>query len=415
MTTKKRFVITGIGIISDIGIGKEKFWHGLKYGTSGIGPITLFDTSLLPIKVGGEITDFNAKVFLGKKGLRLLDRSTLLASTAAILAIDDAGLLDNKEALNQTGIVLGTTMGGLQSIVDFEIEAITEGPRYVNPALFPNTVFNALASQIAIRFLLKGPNVTISTGFSASLDAIDYVIDSIRLGRVDRMLVGGVEEMCLPMFLSFCQAGLLAKAENGDIYNCPFDKRRNGFIFAEGAALIVVEELNTALQRGATIYLEIFPTGSGMDSFDYTNQGGEQGRAIQLAMQKALGNSETKPEDIDFICAHANSSPKSDIVETNAIKNVFGNHAKNLSVCGIKSMIGETYSASGAFGVAAAIGTIVQGFLPPTINYEQPDSECDLDYVPNVFRDARMKAGMVNTIGSGGSCTSVVVKHLKND
>lgn len=412
MKTKKRFVITGIGIISNIGIGKENFWKNLKQGISGIRPITLFDTKGLPQTLGGEIPDFDAKVFLGKKGLRLLDRSTLLASSAAKLALDDAGLLNSKKALNQTGIILGTTMGGLQGIVDFEIKALTDEPRYVNPALFPNTVFNAVASQVAIRFALKGPNTTISNGFSASLDAIDYAINCITLDRVDCIIVGGVEELCLPMVLSFCRTGLLAKAENGDIHNCPFDRRRNGFVFAEGAAFIVIEELNTALQRKATIYAEIFTTGSGMDSLDYENQAEKHGRGIQLAMQKSLENSETRPEDIDFICAHANSSPEIDKIETKAIKNIFGAHADKLSVCGIKSMIGETYSASGAFGTAAAIGSIVKGFLPPTINYEQADSECDLDYVPNFFREAAPITAMVNTINTGGICTSVVLKQF---
>jgi len=407
----RRVVITGIGVLASNGTGKEEFWDALKHGRSGIKPVTLFDTKDMRAKTAGEISDFNAAKFLGEKGLRTFDRATKLVLSASKLALDDAGIrspLDEDLSL-RTGVSLGSTLGSVWSISEFDKEGLREGPSAVNPALFPNTVINAPASQISIKFNIKGFNTTISTGFSSSLDAIDYAANFIKLYDYDVVLSGGVEELCLQTFLGFHKIGHLAGSREGKTeVNCPFDKRRNGIVLGEGGCILVLEEMEHAKKRGAHIYAEVLGYGTSFDPKSrniYSPKAEGAAKAIKLALEDA----KTGEDEIDYVSASANSTLDCDVMETRAIESVFGSKASKLPVSSVKSMIGDTFSASGAMNVAASVGAILGGFLPPTVNHEVKDERCALDCVPNTSRAAKVRKVLVDSFTPTGANSSMVI------
>lgn len=404
----KAIVITGIGIISPIGIGKENFWDGLFQGRTGFKNITLFDTSSLKVHIAGEISDFDPIALLGKKGLRTLDRSTRLINSAAKLALEDASLQITEENTNYIGVTIGTTFGSLHSISQFDRDGLIEGPKYVNPSHFPNTVINSPASQISIRFNIKGFNTTISTGFCASLDAISYASDFIKLDRADVVLAGGVEELCEETFLGFHNLGCLSGIDRSEPICCPFDARRNGIVLSEGASVLVLENEEHALRRGARILAKIAGGGNCFDPFMdmYFNS---NGKGLKNAITLTLQDASLSPEDIDYISASANSTKGLDRMETRVIKEVFGNYACNIPVSSIKSMVGESFSASGALAIVAAIGAIQRQMIPPTVNYVEKDPECDLDYVPNVARQKNIKNVLVISADPYGNNSAMVI------
>lgn len=404
----KNIVITGVGIISPIGIGKENFWDGLFQGKTGFKNITLFDTSSLNVHIAGEISDFDPIALLGKKGLRTLDRSTRLINSAAKLAIEDANLQITEENTHLTGVAIGTTFGSLHSIAQFDRDGLIEGPKYVNPSHFPNTVINSPASQISIRFNIKGFNTTISTGFCASLDAISYASDFIKLNRADVVLAGGVEELCEETFLGFHNLGCLSGIDGLEPICCPFDIRRNGTVLSEGAGILVLENEEHALKRGARILAKISGYGNCFDPFtdmNFNSNGKGLVNAITLALQDAV----LTIEDIDYISASANSTKGLDRMETRVIKEVFGNHAYNIPVSSIKSMVGESFSASGALAIVSAIGAIQREIIPPTVNYAEKDPECDLDYVPNKARQKRISNVLVISSDPYGNNSAMMI------
>jgi 3-oxoacyl-[acyl-carrier-protein] synthase II len=406
---KKRIVITGIGVISPIGIGKEAYWQALKEGRSGIRPITLFDTKDLKVKVAGEISNFNPKSILGEKDLMDLDRATLLLLSTAKLAIDDAALkIDNTNAYN-IGISVGTTFGSLQSISKFDRESLTEGPRYVNPSIFPSTVGNSPASRISIRFQIKGFNTTISTGMCAALDAVDYAQDFFNLDKVGTILVGAVEDLSIQTFLGFYKLRYLAGLkEDGEVLSCPFDKRRNGIIFSEGAVVLILQDKGTAEKARKHIYGEVLGIGSYFDSAKFYRYN-PKGEGMKKAMKLALEDAELGGDEINCIFANANSTKDADLIETQGIKEVFGKYAYKIPVTAIKSMLGESFSASGGLAIAAALGALEKGIIPPTMNYRDKDSNCDLDYVPNKARKAQPSKIMINTFGPNGANTTLII------
>lgn len=414
MKKNKRVVITGVGVATSNGMGKDEFWLNLRQGVSGIKEVSLFETDSLKTHTAGEIKDFDAAKFLGQKGLRTLDRTTKIVNVAAKFAIEDANLKIDESNTDEIGVVLGTTLGSVYSISEFDKTALREGPRYVNPALFPNTVINSPASQISIRFVIKGFNTTIATGFTASLDALRYAYDFIQLNRAKAVLVGGVEELCIQTYLGFYKLKFLAASKNSDLeLSCPFDKRRNGIVFGEGAAMVVIEDLESAKARGARIYAEILSFGSYFDPFRI-NKYNRLGPGIRAAMRFALENAQLKPRNINYICANANSTKEADLIETEAIKDVFGEEAKKVPVSSIKSMVGESFSASGALSLAASVGAIENSFIPPTINNQEPDEECDLDIVPNKSRKRELENILINTFGPSGTNTCTVISKFNN-
>jgi len=407
----KRVVITGLGVLASNGVGKDAFWKALKEGKSGIKPITLFDTSTTMAKTAGEISNFNAGEYLGEKGLRTFDRTTKLVLSASKLALDDAGLEYplNEEMSLRTGVSLGSTLGSVWSISEFDKEGLRNGPRSVNPALFPNTVINAPASQISIRFNIKGFNTTMSTGFASSLDAIDYAANFIKSYDYDVVLAGGVEELCLQTFLGFHKIGHLAGSREGKVeVSCPFDKRRNGIVLGEGGCILILEELEHARKRSANIYAEILGYGTSFDPESRNIYNPKAAGAVKT-ISLALEDSKVNREEIDYISATANSTLDCDVMETRAVNRVFGDKAKKIPVSSIKSMIGDTFSVGGAMNVAASMGAIIEDFIPPTMNYEVKDERCDIDYVPNEARNHKIDKVLINSFTPTGVNSSLVV------
>ena len=408
---RKRIVITGLGVIAPNGIGKEQFWTALKEGRSGIKPIKRFDTSGFKCKLAGEINNFRPTDFLGFKGLKNLDRTTRLLCSAAKLAIEDARLNINYKNTDDFGVCTGTTLSSLWSIAEFDKEAIKDGPLFTDVALFPGTVVNAASSQVSIRFNIQGFNTTVSTGYSSSIDALKYAVDFIRLGRIKTVLVGAVESLSLASFTGFYSLGFFAGIK-GEELSCPFDRRRNGIILSEGAAVIAIEDEEYAKNRKANIYAEVKGVGNCFDAYKMGKYNPDAS-GLKESIKKAITNSGLGITDVDYVSASANSVPEQDRLETKAIKDVFDGFAHNVPVSSIKSMIGEPFSAGGLLQIAASIGSIINGFIPPTINYKVKDKDCDLDYVVNKSRVARINNVLINNFGPGGSNASVVISKYQ--
>ena len=405
---KGRAVITGIGVLSSIGQGKDAFWEALRRGATGVRPVTLFDTAPFRVKTGGEIADFDALAYLGKKGLRDLDRSTRLVCSAAKLALDDSGLAISAESSRTVGVAIGTTFGSLHSIAQFDRAGLTEGPRFVNPSHFPNTVINSPASQVSIRFTIKGFNTTLSTGFCAGLDALSYAADFIELGKAEAVLAGGVEELCEETFRLFHDLGYLSGMSGAEPVSRPFDAGRDGFVLSEGSAVLVAENEEHARSRGADILAVILGCGNAFDpEADSTFE--RAGRGLKTAIAQALEEARVRPEDVGYVCSCANGTPGLDRMETRVLKEVLGEDARRVPVSSIKSMIGETFSASGALAVAAAVGVIRLGFVPPTVNHRQADPLCVLDIVPNAARSQTVKTVLVTAADPYGQNSALVV------
>jgi 3-oxoacyl-[acyl-carrier-protein] synthase II len=404
----RRVVITGIGILSAIATGCKSYWDALRAGTTGFRPVTLFDTSPYAVKIAGEITDFDPLPLLGKKGLRDLDRSTRLVNSAAKLAIDDSGMILTDENPRLLGVSIGTTFGSLHSISQFDRSGLIEGPRFVNPSHFPNTVINSPASQISIRFGIKGFNTTVSTGFCAGLDALSYAADFIRLGRAECVLAGGVEELCEETLHTFHALGLLSGMSGAEPVSRPFDAERDGLVLAEGAAVLVLEDEAHALKRGADILAVVLGSGNAFDSgADSTFNRASMG--LISAIKLALSDAGIGPDAVGYVCACANGTPGLDRMETRVLKEALGDHARKIPVSSIKSMAGETFSASGALAVSAALGAMRQGFIPPTMNCRTLDPACDLDVVTNSAREMWTDTVLITAADPCGQNSALLV------
>jgi len=410
----RKVVITGIGVLSPIGIGREEYWEALFHGKTGFRTISLFDTASFNVHIAGEISDFDPVFFLGKKGLRTLDRSTRLLSSAAKLAIEDANLQITDENTHSMGVSIGTTFGSLHSISQFDRDGLIDGPKYVNPSHFPNTVINSPASQVSIRFKIKGFNTTISTGFCAGLDAVIYASDFIRLNRADVVLAGGVEELCEETFLGFHNLGCLSGSDGSEPICCPFDVKRNGIILSEGAVVLILEDKQHALKRGAEILAKVSGHGNSFDPSADKNFN-NAGMGLKNAITLALKDASLDPEDVDYITASANSTRGLDRLETKVIKDIFGERAYDVPVSSIKSMVGESFSASGALSLAAAVGAINKGVIPPTINCMEKDPECDLDYVPNEARMKKLNNVLIISFDPYGQNAAIVIGKYKDE
>ncbi|MDR4496605.1 MAG: beta-ketoacyl-[acyl-carrier-protein] synthase family protein [Candidatus Scalindua sp.] len=410
-----RLVITGMSILSPLGLNKDEFWHNLTNGNSGIKDVTLFDVSRYKSKKAGEISNFDAKEYLGKKGIRHIDRTSLLASSAAKLVMEDAKITHEIYGEEDLGIVIGSTYGSIDSISSFDLEALKEGPSFVNPMDFPNTVLNAPASRASIFCKATGLNSTISTGVTSGLDAIIYASDFLKLKRVKAVLAGGVHGLTPDIFWGAYKSGILSGSKNGSLeISAPFDKRRNGFILGETAALLVIERLEDALKRDAKIYAEIKGYGNTFNpkKINHDLLDTEEGaRCISVAMKDA----KLKSNDISYISACANSSETGDIMETRVIEEYFGDFAKQAPISAIKSMSGECLDASGAMQCVASIMAINNGVIPPTINYQEKDENCDLDFVPNKSRELEVNNVLINAFSDTGNISSIIISKYSNE
>jgi 3-oxoacyl-[acyl-carrier-protein] synthase II len=414
----KRIVITGMGVLASSGIGKDAFWKALEEGRSGIKPVSLFDTGALRSHLAGEISPFEPEKTVGQKGLRNLDRSTKLALSASKMAMEDGGFgipLDEGRT-DSFGVSIGSTLGSVWSISEFDKEALREGPRSVNPALFPNTVINSPASHVSISFNIQGFNSTVSTGFCASLDAIYYAMHMIDLYDYKVVLAGGVEELCEQTYKGFHKIGHLAGSRQGkEEVNCPFDRRRNGIVLGEGSCVAVLEELDHAVKRGARIYAEILGYGTAFDVNSRNIYHPKASGATSAIKSCVRGLGDGGERTIGCVLASANSTLDCDAMETNAVKLAFGPGARKMPVTSIKSMIGETFSASGAMNLGAAVGMLERDFIPATINYAEPDRRCDLDCVPNVARRSKVDRVLIDAFSPTGPNSSLLVGRYERE
>ena len=401
-------MVTGMGVLAASAIGKDNFFSAVTGAINGIKPISLFDTADFKPKCAGEITGFNPQDFLGDKGLRVLDRTTKLLLSASGMALQDAGIAVSEDNSDDIGVVVGSTMGSINSIMEFDKTALVDGPQYVNPALFPNTVFNSPASHVSIKFNIKGLNSTISTGFSASLDAIKYAADCLRTNQVKACLVAGVEELCLQTFMGFYKLGALAGI-SGEEINCPFDQRRNGVVLGEAAAVLILEELESAKKRQARIYAEVKGFGKSFDACGI-NKFNPQATGLKNAMQAAINSAKITKAEVSYVSAAANSSVDGDALEAMAIKEVLN---KDVKVTAFKSLFGECYSASGLLQSAASVVSLEKQIIPATLNYAQKDARCDLNIVAQI-QEQKVENVLVNAFGKAGSNASVVISKFDN-
>ncbi len=405
-----RVVVTGLGIISPIGIGKETFLKSLREGKSGIKEITGFDTSNYKSHLGGEVTDFNPRDYINPMKIRRMDRDSQIAVASAVLALKDANLEITPENSSECGVILGSGFTGLETTEAFHRGLIEHGPSGVNPMLFPNTVPNAPAGHISIELGITGPNSTITQKGATGEGAIGYAYSLLQHDKARVILTGGVDELSWILFHAYSHLGILSPLENEDYPegSRPFDKKRNGMVLGEGGGILVLETLEYAKGRGAKIYAEVI--GYGMSSSnpgisDYDSDPGGMARAMELALEDA----KISKEEIDYISAAANSTPILDESETRAIERVFG---EDIPVSSLSSSVGY-FNASGGLKAISACLAMENGFVPPTINYKEKNPSCALDYVPNKAREKKIEAVLINGFTDGGSNASLVLKRFQ--
>ena len=409
----RRVVVTGVGLVSPLGIGTQANWEALKAGRSGIGPITRFDASQFSARIAGEVKDFDPLQFVDKKDVKKMDVFIQLAIAAAQFAVDDAALAVTPENATRVGVFIASGIGGF-STIEREHRALLEGgPRRISPFFIPAAIINLAAGQVSIRFGAKGPNSATCTACSASAHAIGDALEIIRRGRADVMIAGGSESAITPMGVGGFAAMRALSTRNDDpaIASRPFDLNRDGFIMGEGAGVIVLEELGIAQRRGAPIYAELVGYGMSADAFHITAPS-EDGDGGMRVMASALDDAGVRPDEVDYVNAHGTSTPYNDKLETLAIRRLFGDHAERMAISSTKSMTGHLLGAAGGLEAGITALAIKHQLAPPTINYETPDPECDLDYVPNTARPMAIQYALSNSFGFGGTNGALLFKKF---
>jgi len=412
---ERRVVITGLGLITPLGVGVEKTWSALCAGQSGISEITRFDASGYPTRIAGEVTDFQAEDFLSKKEARRLELFIAFAIAAARMALEDSGLKIAAANEGRVGVITGCGLGGLYVLEDTVFKVLQSGPHRISPFFIPMLIGNMAPGMISIKLGAKGPNASIATACAAGTHAVGDSFMMIKSGRADAMITGGVEAPISPTSLAgFCAMKALS-TRNHDPAGAsrPFDRGRDGFVMGEGSGILILEELNAALERGARIYAELIGYGASGDGYHMTAPPPDGEGAIR-SMRAALQDAGITAEEIDHINAHGTSTPFNDLYETRAIKTVFGPRAGTIPISATKSMTGHLLGGAGGVETVFTTLAIVNGILPPTINFEHPGEECNLDYVPNVARTADIRCAMKNSFGFGGTNASLVIRRWPN-
>ncbi len=409
----KRVVITGAGLVSSLGDTPAGLHEALCEGRSGIGPVGLFDTKWLGCPLGGEVKDFDAQKYLGRRNLRPLDRTSRLVASAAQLALGDSGWTAEMRAGHEVGLILGTMFCSVRTISEFDRRALEAGPSYASPMDFANTVINAAAGQTAILHDLRGVNTTVSTGISSGLQAIVYAADLIRGGRARALLAGGADEVCFESFYGFDRAGLLCRSDgHSGHYAIPFDARRNGFTPGEGVALVMLEEAGAARERGARVLAEVSGTGCGYDS----SRGRDERKAVESvahAMRFALYESMLRAYEVEALSASANGSPGGDRREALAVAEVFGDHARTMPATAIKAMLGETLGASGAMQVIDALETMRDGRLPGIPQLEEVEEDFPLTLAGPARQEGDLSNVLVNSVSFDGHSCSILLARAE--
>jgi 3-oxoacyl-[acyl-carrier-protein] synthase II len=409
----RRVVVTGVGLVSPLGIGTGANWEALCAGRSGIGPITRFEASQFSARIAGEVKQFDPLQFVDKKDVKKMDVFIQLAIAASQFAMDDADLKIGAETATRTGVFIASGIGGF-STIEREHKALLEGgPRRISPFFIPAAIINLAAGQVSIRFGAKGPNSATCTACSASAHAIGDAFEIIKRNDADVMIAGGSEAAITPMGVGGFAAmrALSTRNDEPERASRPFDKDRDGFIMGEGSGVIILEELEFATRRGAQIYAELVGYGMSADAFHITAPS-EDGDGGMRVMQAALTRAGVQPQQVDYINAHGTSTPYNDKLETLAIKRVFGEHARKLAISSTKSMTGHLLGAAGGLEAGITALAIRHQRIPPTINYETPDPECDLDYVPNTSRAAKIEFALSNSFGFGGTNGALLFKRF---
>ncbi|MBF8279433.1 MAG: fabF [candidate division NC10 bacterium] len=410
----RRVVVTGLGVVAPNGIGTDTFWENLVAGVTGIDRITRFDASHHDSKIAGEIKGFDPLLYMEKKEVKKMDLFIRYALASAIMAIDDARLKFEEAERGRIGVMIGTGMGGVPALEESHNVLLEKGPGRISPFFIPSIITNLASGQIAMRYGFRGPNSCVSTACATGNHAIGDSLELIKRGAADVMIAGGSEAVITPLTIGGFSAMKALSTRNDEPHRAsrPFDKGRDGFVMGEGAGVLVIEELQHALRRGAKIYAELVGYGMSADAYHMTAPEPEGLGAI-TSMRLALEAARLNPEDVDYINAHGTSTPMGDAAETRAIKQVFGGHAYRLAVSSVKSMTGHLLGAAGGVESVATVLTIYHGLIPPTINYDEPDPGCDLDYVPNKARQAEVRVALTNSFGFGGTNATLVFKQYE--
>ncbi|MDP2690544.1 MAG: beta-ketoacyl-ACP synthase II [Deltaproteobacteria bacterium] len=410
----RRVAVTGLGIVSPLGTGLERSWKGAVEGRSGIRGITRFDASSFPVRIAGEVPDFDPCVAIEKKEVKKMDLFIQYAVAASMMAFEDSGLKITDENAERVGVYIGAGIGGLPAIEHWYDVLKEKGPERITPFFIPMVIINLASGQVSIKTGAKGPNSCAVTACATGTHSIGDAFRLIRSGEADAMIAGGAESTISPLCVAGFNAmkALSTRNDAPEKASRPFDKDRDGFVIGEGAGVVVLEEMESAKKRGARIYAELSGYGMNSDAYHMTTpspDGEGAARCIALALKSAGLN----PEEVGYINAHGTSTYYNDLYETMAIQKVFGEHAKRLAVSSTKGMTGHLLGAAGGVEAVFTVKALEEGVLPPTINYETPDPECSLDYVPNTAREAKVKAAVSNSFGFGGTNAVLVFRRFE--
>ena len=412
---KRRVVVTGIGLVSPLGLDRPTTWEGLLAGRSGIGPITKFDASEYSCRIAGEVRGFDAERHLVRKDARKMDTFTHYAVSASLEALADADFSIDADNAPRVGVYIGSGIGGLPLLEKTHRDLLSRGPRRVSPFFLPGMILNMASGQVSILTGAKGPNLAVATACATASHSIGESFRMIQLGTADAMITGGTEAVICPLAVGgFCaMKALSTRNDDPEGASRPFDAERDGFVMGEGAGILVLEEREQAIARGARIYAEMVGYGVSGDAFHITAPS-EDGDGAVRAMIAALEDAGVAPEEVEYVNAHGTSTPAGDRVETLAVKRVFGEHAAKVAFASTKSMTGHLLGAAGGLETAISVLSVFEDVIPPTINQTTPDPECDLDSVPNESRRTRVRVSLNNSFGFGGTNASLVVrKHDK--
>ena len=411
---KKRVVITGLGCVTPVGTGKEDFWVNIKSGVSGIDKITRFDYTNYQTQIAGEVKDFTPEDYISKKELKKMDRFTQFAMVASKLAVADSELDLDSIDRNRMGTVIGTGIGGVETIEAQHKNLLEKGNRRVSPFFIPMMIGNMAAGQVAIEFGAKGPSTNVCTACASGTNSVGDAFKIIQRGDADIMIAGGTEAAVAEFAVAgFCNMKAMStNNDNPQQASRPFDKDRDGFVMGEGCGILILEELESAKKRNAKIYAEIVGYGMTSDAYHITTPA-ENGEGAARSMQVAINDAGIEPSQIDYINAHGTSTYYNDLYETMAIKSVFGEYAKNISVSSTKSMTGHLLGASGAIEAIVCALAVKDNFVPPTINLENPGEGMDLDYTPNKGKERVINYALSNSLGFGGHNATIVLKKYE--
>ena len=410
---ERRVVVTGVGLVTALGIGTDATWEGLRAGRSGVSQITRFDTTLFSTKIAAEMTGFDPLNWIEKKEVKKMDRFIHCAIAASAFAMEQSGLEITPELSERTGVFIGSGIGGFNIIEREHYNFIRGGPRKISPFFIPSSIINLAAGQVSIRFGARGPNSAPCTACSSGAHAVGDAYELILRGGADIMIAGGSEAAITPMGVGGFAAmrALSTRNDEPERASRPFDLERDGFVMGEGSGILVLEELEMAKKRGATILAELVGYGMSGDAFHITLPS-EDGSGGYRVMQNALKSAGVSPDKVSYINAHGTSTPPNDRLETMAIKRLFGDSARGIPVSSTKSMLGHLLGAAGAVEAGISVLALQDQVIPPTINYENPDPDCDLDYVPNESRDANLEYVLSNSFGFGGTNAALLFKRF---